>query len=680
MKNIFQMLTCGGALTRTGAMLAFVAINFAGLNPAFATSYYVNDASTVGDIWCTAVGNNSNNGTSVSTPKLTIANVISTYALVAGDVVYIDKGTYSGQVTVTSSDDGSISGHVTFRGAGKDVTILTYGSGNTVYLNGSSTLVQWVKFEDMTITATGNTYSAVYLYGNADNHYFNNCKITQTSATGGRCIYMVGDIDDTEIDSCTISQSNSGGYRTIHMNDDISYGAYSNNSIHHCNITYPSGGRGIYCQAFWTTPSGIAIYNDTVYSSSTTAGTTGIYIDDVLSVDIYKNSIRNGNVGIYLNAFFNSSITNHEIYNNIITGSVNGLTSNEATTVDLYYNSFYNSQNALLGSGAVSLKNWDIVNNIFYSGAASSSYACININDNSTNSSRPTTCDYNVYYAPNGAAFGRNAITMTSYTTLASWQGADHTNAGGTSGDENAVEGNPNYNDVSTFDLDLTVGSAALNVGTSLAITDDIYGGSRGTPSDVGAVEAEAALPITLRSFSVDCDPANAGIKITWITASEVNNDFFTIEKSMDAVNAETVVTVKGAGNSTDLLLYEVTDDNDFNGTARYYRLAQTDMNGQRKTWPWMQVRCEQHGTAELVLYPNPSDRFVNCMIRSQLPGLSRVRMINMIGQTVYTTEANLQSGTNQLYIDLSTFPSGTYMLYAETPDGEAMTERVVKN
>ncbi|MCX6180344.1 MAG: hypothetical protein NT150_00255 [Bacteroidetes bacterium] len=65
------------------------------LSNAFATPYYVNDGTYSGERWCTAVGNDANNGTDPSTPKLTLLSVLTTYDLGAGDIVYIDNGSYS---------------------------------------------------------------------------------------------------------------------------------------------------------------------------------------------------------------------------------------------------------------------------------------------------------------------------------------------------------------------------------------------------------------------------------------------------------------------------------------------------------------------------------------------------------------------------------------------------------
>ena len=69
---------------------------------------------------------------------------------------------------------------------------------------------------------------------------------------------------------------------------------------------------------------------------------------------------------------------------------------------------------------------------------------------------------------------------------------------------------------------------------------------------------------------------------LKWLTATETNNDYFTLEKSYDGVVFDFVGKVDGAGNSVELKSYNLTD-NKINDIT-YYRLKQTDFNGENKT------------------------------------------------------------------------------------------------
>ena len=81
--------------------------------------YYVNDAATTGDVYCSAAGSDSNDGLTPATPKASLQAVLDGYALTAGSTVYLDTGTYNlaSDVTLGSSDGGSTAGNVQLLGS-----------------------------------------------------------------------------------------------------------------------------------------------------------------------------------------------------------------------------------------------------------------------------------------------------------------------------------------------------------------------------------------------------------------------------------------------------------------------------------------------------------------------------------------------------------------------------------
>jgi len=85
-------------------------------------------------------------------------------------------------------------------------------------------------------------------------------------------------------------------------------------------------------------------------------------------------------------------------------------------------------------------------------------------------------------------------------------------------------------------------------------------------------------LPIELVKF--ETIPENNSVKVKWETNSEVNNDYFTIEKSNDGTQFLPVGTVHGAGTSSATLSYSFVDDQPYQG-INYYRLKQVDYDGQ---------------------------------------------------------------------------------------------------
>ncbi|MDP8235232.1 MAG: right-handed parallel beta-helix repeat-containing protein, partial [Candidatus Erginobacter occultus] len=105
----------GGASDESG-------YNFAISNPIPipGTAYYVNDASTTNDVYCTAVGNDTNDGLSPATPRLTLQTVIDDDSLGEGDVVFIDTGEWirvATEAALTVSDQGSALSPIYFAGS-----------------------------------------------------------------------------------------------------------------------------------------------------------------------------------------------------------------------------------------------------------------------------------------------------------------------------------------------------------------------------------------------------------------------------------------------------------------------------------------------------------------------------------------------------------------------------------
>lgn len=111
-------------------------------------------------------------------------------------------------------------------------------------------------------------------------------------------------------------------------------------------------------------------------------------------------------------------------------------------------------------------------------------------------------------------------------------------------------------------------------------------------------------LPIELMFFTAHLN--NDKVDLAWSTTSEKNNDYFTIQKSKDAIIFEDVAIVQGAGNSTTLINYFEIDLSPLLGIS-YYRLMQTDFNGQTSYSNIVPVEYNPSGDPSISLFPNPT-------------------------------------------------------------------------
>jgi hypothetical protein len=178
-------------------------------------------------------------------------------------------------------------------------------------------------------------------------------------------------------------------------------------------------------------------------------------------------------------------------------------------------------------------------------------------------------------------------------------------------------------------------------------------------------------LPIELLSFEAECE--NQNITLEWSTASEINNDYFTIERSIDGLNWEIITTVEGAGNSNSAMHYSFIDiSNSFE--ISYYRLKQTDFDGNFKYSSIITVKnCEEDFT-ELSLYPNPANKFLNISIKIPEEEIVSVSIYNLIGKLIYYSE------TYQPHIVFEEKLNGIYILQIELNTKIIVKKFVVNN
>ena len=116
-------------------------------------------------------------------------------------------------------------------------------------------------------------------------------------------------------------------------------------------------------------------------------------------------------------------------------------------------------------------------------------------------------------------------------------------------------------------------------------------------------------LPIVLLNFNAELVNKTNGF-LTWMTASEINNNYFAVERSIDGKTWDKIGQVKGNGTTTDVHNYNYTDSN-INLLAVsvvYYRLKQVDYNGNYTYSAVRELNLDAIGTNNLKVWYNQSD------------------------------------------------------------------------
>ena len=170
---------------------------------------------------------------------------------------------------------------------------------------------------------------------------------------------------------------------------------------------------------------------------------------------------------------------------------------------------------------------------------------------------------------------------------------------------------------------------------------------------------AAAAAPIELQTFTV-LVRSNGSVKIKWKTLNETNNDYFTVERSRDAIRWEEVAYLKGAGNSQKTLSYQELDREPFLGTS-YYRLKQTDYDGKFGYSQILEVSVESGRVLPISYYPNPTKGLVT--LEGAPDEIHTLTFYDISGKDVTAMVEMISQSDFQVQFDLSKLPNGIYLM-----------------
>ncbi|RUA30284.1 MAG: hypothetical protein DSY76_02585 [Bacteroidetes bacterium] len=178
--------------------------------------------------------------------------------------------------------------------------------------------------------------------------------------------------------------------------------------------------------------------------------------------------------------------------------------------------------------------------------------------------------------------------------------------------------------------------------------------------------KTNSPLPIELLKF--DANLVDKKVELSWTTASETNNDFFSVERSSDANQWEVITKVKGQGNSNEIQNYKVYDMNPLPGTS-YYRLTQTDFDGK---FTHSDIRVIHNTSESIHAYPNP--------VSNELFVESTGKIVGAVAFSQLGKEykLNFQKENQRYIIDMSRLSKGVYFLRLTT-ENSVETIKVIR-
>ncbi len=191
-----------------------------------------------------------------------------------------------------------------------------------------------------------------------------------------------------------------------------------------------------------------------------------------------------------------------------------------------------------------------------------------------------------------------------------------------------------------------------------------MFGGGEGDGHDVSQYNGIVPFPVVLLSF--EAFPEETFVLLQWVTESEQNSDYFTIEKTRDGQLFLPVVNVPAAGQSDEMRPYEAIDPNPYEGQS-FYRLKAVDFDGAFMYSHLVEVMYSNDVRWDFSLFPNPSSgQMINLDLQAMSEGdLVQIEVLDMKGRYLFRKSQVIdRDGIFHTQLDLgSRLAEGSYLV-----------------
>lgn len=217
----------------------------------------------------------------------------------------------------------------------------------------------------------------------------------------------------------------------------------------------------------------------------------------------------------------------------------------------------------------------------------------------------------------------------------------------------------------SSIDRAITV-TPPGNTTTNYTVSDEF-----GCLADQFAVTANGVLPVSV--FNYDAKLNVSKVDVTWSTASESNNSYFTIERSVNGVNFSNIGTVAGAGTSTSQRNYTYVDLTPLFGVS-YYRLSQTDFDANSKYLGVKRIVYNKNKNIDVKVVDTRNSTLALQIVVSENSTVY-LRVYDILGREWKSERLTISTGINRKEVVLR---SGIYIWEIRNDKGDLIRQKVV--
>jgi len=204
---------------------------------------------------------------------------------------------------------------------------------------------------------------------------------------------------------------------------------------------------------------------------------------------------------------------------------------------------------------------------------------------------------------------------------------------------------------------------------------DNLFGYGRVNAHDALVLLQNSNFPVEFSQFFGRWEGGT--VALSWETLSELQNDFFAVERSANGTSFTVLGTLAGAGNSQTVQQYHFRDLAPL-ASRNYYRLQQVDLDGSFSYSPVIQIQAGEAPLGLLNLYPQPAQDQLTLQWASEGAGTLRVELLDLRGRSLLRQAHSLSAGQSAVPLSLPALPPGSYLLQLQPATGPVVRQKLL--